>query len=49
MSRSQGVVRFILDTYPDYREHPDNHCITPNREVVRKLKNEYYKIKKERD
>ena len=39
-SRSQGVVRYILDTYPQYNweTNPDNHCITTNYHVVRMLK-----------
>ena len=41
-SRSQGFFRFIIDTYPDYyeecEENKRNPCITPNMEVVRKLK-----------
>lgn len=41
ISRSQGVVRYILDTYSDrYYIHTraDNPCITPNMHVVRMLK-----------
>lgn len=39
MSRSQGVARFILDTWPDlYEEDKNNPCLTPNIEVVSKLK-----------
>ncbi len=39
-SRSQGVVRYILDTYPQYNweTNPDNPCVTPNYHVVRMLK-----------
>lgn len=41
-SRSQGVVRYILDCYPDYYTEadtrPDNPCLTPNIDVVAKLK-----------
>lgn len=45
-SRSQGVVRAILDCYPDiYTEcsiNSINPCLTPNYEVVRKIKREIY-------
>ena len=39
-SRSQGIVRFILDCYPDYEwiTSKDNPCDTPNIDVVAKLK-----------
>lgn len=39
-SRSQGIVRFILDCYPEYdwKTRPNNPCITPNIDVVAKLK-----------
>ena len=44
-SRSQGVFRYILDTYPDYYEECEenkiNPCLTPNIEVVRKCKRAY--------
>ena len=44
-SRSQGFFRFIIDTYPEYYEECSenrvNPCITPNVEVVRKLKAAY--------
>lgn len=47
VSRSQGVVRFLLDMYPDvYRveeTNPKNPCLVPNGHVVRLLKREYYK------
>ena len=47
-SRSQGVVRFILDTYPDiYTEKDtriDNPCETPNIDVVVKLKRAWRKL-----
>lgn len=46
-SRSQGVYRFIMDMYSDYYtpciENELNPCLTPNAEVVRKLKRSYYK------
>lgn len=46
-SRSQGVFRYIMDCYPDFYEECEenkvNPCITPNAEVVRKLKRAYYK------
>ena len=40
LSRSQGVVRFILDCYPEYqwKTRPDNPCLTPNYDVTIKLK-----------
>lgn len=45
-SRSQGVWRFIIDMFPDYysecEENKQNPCLTPNMEVVRKLKRAYY-------
>lgn len=44
ISRSQGIVRFILDTYSDRYDivtRPDNPCITPNVHVVRMLKRIY--------
>ena len=39
-SRSQGVVRYILDVYPevDWETRQDNPCITPNFHVVGELK-----------
>ena len=41
-SRSQGIVRYILDVYPDYYTEMDtrrdNPCFTPNIDVVAKLK-----------
>lgn len=39
-SRSQGVVRYILDTYEDvdWQMNPNNPCITPNWHVVCMLK-----------
>jgi len=42
-SRSQGVVRFILDTYPGqiYQTREDNPCNSPNYDVVSKLKAEW--------
>ena len=41
VSRSQGIVRYILDTYGDIFDietNPDNPCQTPNYHVVRMLK-----------
>lgn len=40
MSRSQGVVRYILDTYYDidWKTRNDNPCLTPNMHVVMMLK-----------
>lgn len=47
LSRSQGVVRFLLDMYPDvYTEkdtNPNNPCMIPNLYVTSLLKREYYK------
>lgn len=41
-SRSQGIQRYILDTFPEYyEEDQDNPCLTPNIEVVRRLKRAY--------
>lgn len=44
-SRSQGIVRYILDCYPDivWKTRPDNPCTTPNIDVVAKLKRIYWK------
>lgn len=43
-SRSQGVVRYVLDMYPhiNWSTRPDNPCLTPNMHVVRMLKRAYY-------
>jgi len=41
ISRSQGVVRYILDTYGDeydIKTNPNNPCLTPNIHVVLMLK-----------
>ena len=41
VSRSQGVVRYILDTYGDeydIKTNPNNPCLTPNVHVVLMLK-----------
>lgn len=40
VSRSQGIVRYILDTYKDinWETKEDNPCICPNIHVVRMLK-----------
>lgn len=41
VSRSQGIVRYILDTYGDEYEiktNPNNPCLTPNIHVVLMLK-----------
>lgn len=41
VSRSQGVVRYILDTYGDeydVKTNPNNPCLTPNVHVVLMLK-----------
>ena len=39
-SRSQGVARFIMDTYTDidWVTNPENPCLTPNIDVVLRLK-----------
>jgi len=47
VSRSQGVVRYILDTYGndyDIKTNPHNPCITPNVHVVMMLKRAYREI-----
>ena len=47
VSRSQGVVRYILDTYGnefDIRTNPDNPCIMPNAHVVMMLKRAYRQL-----
>ena len=44
VSRSQGVVRYILDTYGDeydIKTNPNNPCLTPNIHVVLMLKRAY--------
>ena len=44
ISRSQGVVRYILDTYGDeydIKTNPNNPCLTPNIHVVLMLKRAY--------
>lgn len=44
-SRSQAIFRFITDFYEIYKSckgNLDNPCLTPNQEVVRKLKRAYY-------
>lgn len=47
ISRSQGVVRYLLDMYQEYYKVSDtnlkNPCNFPNGHVVRLLKREYYK------
>ena len=44
-SRSQGVVRYILDCYPEIEwiTRPSNPCVTPNIDVVAKLKRKFWK------
>ena len=43
----QGVVRFILDMYPEIYDEsctrPENKCVSPNIYVVGELKRAYYK------
>ena len=43
-SRSQGIVRYVLDCYPDivWKTRIDNPCETPNIDVVAKLKRIYW-------
>lgn len=45
-SRSQAIFRFMMDFYPSFYEECElnrlNPCLTPNMEVVRKLKRNYY-------
>lgn len=47
ISRSQGVVRYLLDMYPEEYKvkdtNPKNPCQLPNVHVVCLLKREYYK------
>lgn len=45
VSRSQGVIRFILDCYPerDNETNPNNPCAFPNIHVVSLLKKQYRK------
>ena len=47
LSRSQGVVRYILDIYgkENYETRRENPCRTPNMFVVRMLKRAYCKLK----
>ena len=47
-SRSQGVVRYILDTYPEieWETRDENPCLTPNYHVVRMLKRAYRYLNK---
>ncbi len=45
-SRSQSFFRVISDFYEEYNNckgNLDNPCVTPNQEVIRKLKRAYYK------
>ena len=47
VSRSQGVVRYILDTYGDeydIKTNPNNPCLTPNIHVVLMLKRAFRHI-----
>ena len=47
VSRSQGVVKYILDTYGndyDIKTNPNNPCIAPNVHVVMMLKRAYREI-----
>ena len=44
-SRSQAFFRFIVDMYEEYKNckgNLDNPCLTPNQEVIRKLKRVFY-------
>lgn len=46
-SRSQGVVRYILDTYSNeynINTNPNNPCLTPNSHVVLMLKRAYREL-----
>ena len=47
LSRSQGVVRYILDIYGEdnFETRKNNPCRTPNLYVTAMLKREYYKLK----
>lgn len=46
VSRSQGVVRYVLDTYGpnEFVTNPDNPCICPNVHVTRMLKRAYRQL-----
>ena len=51
VSRSQAVVRFILDCFSfpgngryNYKTRPDNPCVTPNMHVLRMLKRTYMRM-----
>lgn len=44
VSRSQGVVRYVMDTYGDFEANPDNPCVAPNVHVTRMLKRAYREI-----
>lgn len=45
-SRSQGIIRYILDMYPDinWETNPNNPCNTPNSWVTAKLKLAFYNL-----
>lgn len=46
VSRSQAIFRFITDCYEKYKNckgNLDNPCLTPNQDVVRKLKRAFYR------
>ena len=45
VSRSQAIVRYILDIYPEYnyKTRQENPCIHPNMHVLRMLKRTYCK------
>ena len=44
ISRSQGVVRYAVDTYGDYETNPGNPCVCPNVHVTRMLKRTYREL-----
>lgn len=47
-SRSQGVARYIYDTYQEYQNgRPENPCLYPNVNVVAKLKRCYNGVENE--
>ena len=52
-SRSQGVCRYIIDTYPcmysDNRTNKSNPCITPNWHVVTMLKRVYREMNENKE
>lgn len=44
ISRSQGVVRYVMDVYGDFKTNPNNPCTCPNAHVVIMLKRAYREL-----